>query len=171
MDYKRIVMRIEKFHLVRRILLQKSNMDFPLYPGQLHLLEFVNNHKGCTQAEVAEHLMISPASVALSTKRMEKSGLLEKRIDADNLRVRRLYVTEKGIHFSRRCRETLDEMDQVMFRDFTREELNTLIDFLDKIYSNLADGYSCNPDEMDFSSLFTIRNMIETNKRKDSNNV
>jgi len=155
LDFKDIVIRFEKLHLFRRILLQKS-LDYPLYPGQLHLLEFVSNHTGCSQSEVAEHLMISPASVALSTKRMEKSGLLEKRTDSSNLRYKRLYVTQKGINLSNRCRETLDGMDEVMFRGLNGDEINTLKGILDKLLKNLADSDLFNPEDMDFSSLMNL---------------
>lgn len=155
MNFKDIVIRFEKLHLFRRILLQKS-VDYPLYPGQLHLLEYVINHTGCSQSEVAEHLMITPASVALSTKRMEKSGLLDKRTDPDNLRCKRLYVTQKGINLSNRCRETLDGMDKVMFRGLNEDEIGTLEGILDKLLNNLADSDLIKPEEMDFSSLMNL---------------
>lgn len=167
MDCKDIVMRFEKLHLFRRILLQKS-LDYPLYPGQLHLLEFVSNHAGCTQTEVAEHLMISPASVALSTKRMEKSGLLEKRIDSSNLRYKRLYVTERGSNLSIRCRETMDGMDEVMFQGLGNDDLNKLVNTLDKLLKNLTDSNLCNPDELDFSTLL---NLCSRTKERRTKNV
>lgn len=170
MDYKNIVRRFEKLHLFRRILLQKS-LDYPLYPGQLHLLEFVDKHPGCTQAEVAENLMISPASVALSTKRMEKSGLLEKLTDSENLRCKRLYVTDMGRSLSIRCRETMDGMDRIMFQGLTADDMNRLTDTLDKLLKNLADNYACNPDDLDFFSLLKLRDNLENQRKKDSTNV
>lgn len=171
MKYKEIVVRFEKLHLIRRILHQKSTVDFSLYPGQLHLLEFVKRHIGCTQTEVAEHLMITPASVALSTKRMEKSGLLEKRQDPENLRCKRLYVTKKGKELSERNRKIIDEMDLAMFEDFSDEDLSTLANYLDRFLKNLSGKYSCNPDDIDFFSMCAMRKPIQTQGRKDSTNV
>ncbi len=168
MDCKCVVIRLEKLHLIRRILRQKGTMNFPLYPGQLHLLEYVKAKEGCTQAEVAKSLMITPASVALSTKRMVKAGLLEKRMDADNLRYKRLYITEKGKQFSLRCREVFNKMDTVMLQGFTQDEINNLNGYIDRFIKNLAGQYSYNSDEMDFFSLYAMRNMIKSRRRKDS---
>lgn len=171
MDYKKIAFRFEKLHLVRRILYQKSTMDFPLYPGQLQVLEFIKKNEGCTQSQVSRHLMITPASVALSTKRMEKAGLLEKRTDTKNLRRKKLYITEKGRNLSQRCREILDNMDTVMFSGFTQEELDKLVRFLDRLLSNLTERYSCNLQDMDFFTMCAVQNMLKKNKRKDTTNV
>lgn len=170
MDYKEIVILFEKLHLIRRIIHQKSIMDFPLYPGQLHLLEFVNTHEGCTQSEVAKHLMITPASVAVSTKRMEKSGLIEKRIRTDNLRCKRLYITEKGKKLSERCRKTINELDMVMFTGFSNRELNTLKDYLDRLFENITVKYSCNPDDIDFYSMLALRKKLNAKRKKELHN-
>lgn len=167
MDYKEIVIRFEKLHLIRRIIHQKSTMDFPLHPGQLHLLEFVNRHEGCTQTKVAEHLMITPASVAVSTKRMEKSGLVEKRIEQDNLRCKRLYITNKGKELSERCRKTFDEFDMVMFSGFTEKDLDLLKNYLNRLLGNITEKYFSNSGDMDFYTMLALRKKLKAERKKE----
>ena len=166
MQYKEIVLRFEKLHLIRRIIQQKTTIDFPLHPGQLHLLEFINLNAGCTQAEVAEKLMVSPASVAVSTKRMEKTGLIEKRIMKDNLRCNRLYITEKGRKLSERCRKAFDEFDRVMFSGFSEDELEGLKICLDRLLDNINREYFSSSDDLDFYSILALRKKLKPVKKE-----
>ncbi|NLX76316.1 MAG: winged helix-turn-helix transcriptional regulator [Clostridiaceae bacterium] len=170
MQYKDIVIRLEKLHLIRRIIRQKATIDFPMHPGQLHLLEFINRNGGCTQAEVAENLMISPASVAVSTKRMEKAGLVEKRTAEGNLRCKRLYITDKGKRLSERCREAFDEFDRIVFTGFTKDELKTLRSYLDRLLDNINREYFSNSDDLDFYSILALRKKLKTGRKKEMNN-
>ncbi len=166
MQCKNVAIQLEKLNIIRRIIRHKLTMDFPLYPGQLHILEFVKTHKGCTQAEVAEHLMITPASVALSTKRMEKTGLLEKQLDPNNLRCKRLYITDEGERLSLHCRKTFNEIDAVMMKDFSEDELEKLNQYIHRFLQNLSEHYSCDAEEIDFLSLLAMNNMIKSKKKK-----
>ena len=97
--------------------------DLPIYHGQLPMLEYIYRHDGCTQAELAEKLMITPASAAMSTKRLEKSGLITKSSDESNLRRNNLSLTKEGIDICLKCREAFDEVDSRMLTGFSEEEM------------------------------------------------
>lgn len=142
MECKSIVKRFKKLIQIRRNLYNK-NIGNSLHQGQLYLLEFIKANIACTQSKAAAKLMVSPASIALSTKRMEKSGLIEKRIDTKCLRCKRLYITDKGIELSNHCRELFDDMDALMFQGFTKKELKILGVLLDRLIENLIDYCSC----------------------------
>jgi len=165
MHIKKAVIHLEKLNIIRRVLRHKGTINFPLHPGQLFILEFVKAHNGCTQAEVAQNLMITPASVALSTKRMEKSGLLKKQPDNENLRCKRLYITEKGEELSLNCRKVFDEIDNVMLEGFSDEELEIFNGFVDRFIVNLTEKYSLDAEDMDFFSFFALKNMIKYNRK------
>ncbi|NLK67626.1 MAG: winged helix-turn-helix transcriptional regulator [Clostridiaceae bacterium] len=170
MNYKDIVIRFGKLHILRRIVHQKLTMDYPLHPGQLHLLEFISKNEGCTQAQAAKHLMITPASVALSTKRMEKSQLIEKKTDPNNLRCNKLYITEKGKKLSETLRKTFDEFDRGMFKGFEESELITLTNYLDRLIDNITDKYVLDAKNADLLSMVALRKKIETERKKESLN-
>ena len=85
--------RIIQLNVLRRNLFRKKSAGCALYDGQRPMMETIVCHPGCTQQELASMLCITPASVALSTKRLQKAGFLEKRRDADNQRCNRLYAT------------------------------------------------------------------------------
>lgn len=170
MQIKKTAICIEKLYIIRRVLRRRETMNFPLYPGQLFILEYVKAHNGCPQAEVAQNLMITPASVALSTKRMEKSGLLKKRPDNNNLRYKRLYITRKGEELSLRCRKVFDEIDNVMLEGFSDEEMGIFNSFVDRFIANLSKKYSLDIEDMDFFSFYKMSNMIKYNKKRNAEN-
>jgi DNA-binding MarR family transcriptional regulator len=134
------VMRLERLHLLRRLYIQKTMPEHDLYFGQLPLLEYVCRHEGCTQIEMAQALDVTPASIAVSTKRLQKAGLLTKETDEDDLRLKRLSPTEEGRARAKRGRELFTELDQRSFEGFTEEEFQQLTGLLDRIAKNLGNA-------------------------------
>ena len=47
--------------------------------------------------------MIKPATVNVMIKRMEKSGFLRKEQDVQDLRISRIFITDKGKRFSKKA--------------------------------------------------------------------
>lgn len=139
-NYKEINRKIDKFIIIKRNLLFGlfGDGEKRLYIGQLHVLEYVKNHDGCTQVELANFLGVSAASIAVSTKRLQKAGLLEKREDEHNLRCKNLFITDDGIKAVVRCREIFDEFDRKVFGAIPEEELDTFCKVLDKMTMNMT---------------------------------
>lgn len=128
--------------LLRRNILQRSG-ETGLHPSQLPILEALSHNPGCTQQELADCLRVTPASVALSTKRLEKAGLIEKRADKTDRRRNRLCITEKGRQLSLEHRRRMDALDADMLQSFSEEEMQQLCTLLDRMIETLgasADG-------------------------------
>ncbi|MCI5892188.1 MAG: MarR family transcriptional regulator [Clostridiales bacterium] len=117
--------------------------DEKLTATQLPALEFIIEHDGCTQIELAEFLGITPASVAVSTKRMAKAGLIEKHEDKRNLRQKNLSVTEKGVRAVHDCRAIFDKFDEKMYAGISDDELDMLIELLERIIGNIIMSGEC----------------------------
>lgn len=136
--YRDLAEQFNRLHLLRRLYVHKTMPEHDLHMGQLPVLEYVMEHEGCTQVEIAQALSVSPASIATSTKRLQRSGLLEKRGDDENLRIKRLSATPEGVARSLRCREAFDEMDRRALDGFSDEELQQLQQMLRRISGNIA---------------------------------
>lgn len=137
--YMDLVNRLHKLQLLRRCFLQSALEGAHLHFGQLPVLEYISKHTGCTQVEISDNLAVSPASIALSTKRMQKAGLIEKKIDEQNLRCKRLYLTPKGAQASIASRRAFNEFDARMFQGFSETELADLRLYLDRMTQNITD--------------------------------
>ena len=138
-ELRDVVGHLFEVDVLRRVRLQKAASDSGLYFGQLPILQFIHEHPGCTQREIADKIGVTSASVALSTKRMQKSGLLTKEIDSQDLRCNRLELTETGIEYMNTCTQKFDEVDQLLFRGFSEEELGQLDALLEKVVANLTE--------------------------------
>ena len=139
-DYKELGFRIDKLSLLRRVTLGRIFQTYGLHFGQFPLLRYVIENDGCTQAEVAEFLGVSPASVALSTKRLSRAGMIEKSVDKDNLRRNTLKITSKGLEVANRCSQEFDEYNRRLFSGISSEERQILFDTLGKLLHNAFEG-------------------------------
>ena len=114
-DYREVNGRIDKFQILKRSTLFSLFEDNKLHIRQLPVLEYIIKNDGCSQNELAEFLCVSPASIAVSTKRMQKAGYLEKKEDENNLRKKNLYVTELGKETVAKCRKIFDSFDEKVY--------------------------------------------------------
>ena len=156
--------RIRKIYLLRRSLFGKLAADLDVDMQQSPILEYVRKNHGCTQVELAKALAVSPASIALSTKRMQKTGLLKKEVDEHNLRQNRLSITQKGLETSEKCKGIAHNLNHRMFDGFSEEELEGLENYLDRIIHNLSSDKA----EEDFSlfSIVALENQLSLNQRE-----
>lgn len=152
--------RLNKLHLLHRIYLQKAAVNNGLYGGQPPLLEYVEKHPGCTQAELADFLKVSPPCIATSVKRMQKAGLITKKEDSQDMRRSHLYLTPLGEQKSAQCRKDANAIDLQLFGGFTPEEMQSFDNMLDRMLSNLSVGEY---EGKSFSSL------MQTSKDLDKN--
>jgi DNA-binding MarR family transcriptional regulator len=103
------------------------------------MLQTIMDNPGMTQFELSEKMNVTPASIATSTKRMEKVGYLRKEEDPNNLRVKKLYITELGQSLATESKKQIDEVDQKLFNGISDEELECLVNIYDKLIINLAE--------------------------------
>jgi len=134
---RELIGAMNKLFITHRKYFLKKSQSFGLYVGQPALLAFVRSHPGCTQTEIAESLGVSSASVAFSVKRLEKTGFLMKQVNSLNMRCNKLYVTSDGLDVLERFSDVYDEMNQAMFDGFSKEELDLLASFTERVQNNI----------------------------------
>lgn len=138
MDMHWLGKRLMLLQMLRRRSMHGPCFANEIVPGQYPLLNYLSRHPDATQQELANMLFVSPASVAQSTKRLQKAGLLEKASDPENLRKNRLRVTPAGQDAVDSVREAIDTLDKRLFEGFAESELETLSAMLDRLIRNLA---------------------------------
>lgn len=105
---------------------------------QMPMIEYISEHEGCSQQQIADGLRVTPASVALSVKRLCKAGLIIKKADADNMRCNKVFITEHCRSEMQSAKAELDKADAKTFAGFSHEELNTLDEYVSRILRNLC---------------------------------
>lgn len=110
-----------------------------LFYGQQNILFTLVENEGITLSELAKKLEISTATASVSVKRMEKSGFITKKQDANNARIIRLYPTQKAKDTPEKIKIKMDSMDAVLKNNMTEEQVLQLSDLLDTAISNIIE--------------------------------
>ena len=134
-----LITALDKFYILRRKNFLNCSQTFGLYVGQPQVLYYVRCHPGCAQNEIADELGVSQASIAFSTKRLQKAGFLQKVVNNLNMRCNRLYVTPEGGDILDRFQAAYEEMNKRMFDGLSTEELRQYREITDRINENLSD--------------------------------
>ena len=137
MNYREMVHKLISTSLIHRYHITKAAQKVGLYYGQPMILEYIKEHNLCTQKELADSLHISPASVATSIKRLEKSGFVKRSTDKEDVRKNRLSLTKEGLNILKEFRSICNETDEEMFKGFSEEECELLCNYLQRLYNNL----------------------------------
>ena len=120
--------------------MHRKKMERLLEGTGLHrLLMTLSEGKFESQAELAAVLEISTATVAVSLKKLERDGYIQKTTKKDDSRAKFVSLTEKGEDVVARSREIFAYMDQSVIRGFSEEELVTLRKFLKQMYDNVKE--------------------------------
>lgn len=112
-----------------------------VFRSQHRLLMILGKHPDCSQTELAERLEISPAAVAVSLKKLEKSGFISRQCQENDNRVNQVVITEKGWKIIDLSTQYFKEMENAFLSDFSEEELKQLQSFLERMIKNGEDYY------------------------------
>ncbi|ABV34164.1 MULTISPECIES: MarR family winged helix-turn-helix transcriptional regulator [Pseudothermotoga] len=108
-----------------------------IHPGQPPLLMLVAKNEGITQNLIARKLNVSPATVAIMLRRMEKSGLIQREQDESDRRFQRVYLTDKGSHMAEILKSKMEKVEKIAMDGFSSSEKDQFLKFLDRIIENL----------------------------------
>ncbi len=111
-----------------------------IHPGQEQLLLHLMPQDGRTQTEMAGQLCVQPATVSRMLDRMEKNGLVKCRVDAEDQRISRIYLTEKGLELMEPVAHAWQALEEITFANLTLEERLLLRRLLLQVSANLNTG-------------------------------
>ena len=148
----RVGAKLHRLDLLIAYYLRSRDADL-IPPAQMRMLEFIGGHGGCTQADVAGEMHVSPASVAQSIKRMEAAGYIRRDAMQGNLRAKSLHITELGTEAAANCRSVFDELEALMFAGFSDDERSETSLLLSRLIENLESGDTGSMTNRELSEL------------------
>lgn len=108
--------------------------------GQPKILDYLLTHDGAEQKEIARGCHIEPGTLTTLLNRMEKIGLLERRMLNGNRRSLFVFLTETGKDKAAAVREAFDEIERKAFQGLSEEERRIFLDTFIKLYNNTVMG-------------------------------
>ena len=100
----------------------------------MHLSHF---NEPVSQKQIAEKFGISSAAIAVTVKKLEAKGLIQKIPDKKDGRYNCISLTEKGMELTKVTHTFFSEIDRRMFEGLSEEQLDTFIACHEKMQANL----------------------------------
>lgn len=124
-------------HSVYQKKMYETIENLNLSMGQPKVFDFLKDHDGCIQKEIAVGCQIEPSSVTSVLLTMEKKGFIERKNINANKRSQCVFLTEEGKRIANLVRENMFKIEKKALENFTEEEKEMLIKLLKKINYNL----------------------------------
>ena len=124
-------------HFMIQKALVTSVKDTGLTSGQPKVLDYLKNHNGAVQKDIAAGCHIEPASLTAILNGMETKGLIERRLCPDNHRFYNVYLTETGRLYVGRLENEFDTIESYALQNFSEADKEQLIEYLNRIYNTM----------------------------------
>ena len=122
--------------LVQRGLLERLK-ETGLTIGQPKVLDYLKEHDGSNQKEIARACFLESGSLTSILNRMEEKGLVERRMLNGNRRSFHVFLTENGKKNQELVEEMFAEIEKDALDGISSEEFETFMEVYRKIYGNL----------------------------------
>jgi len=116
--------------------------EIGLFPGQPHILLFLARQgqglcQGISQKDLVNELELTPATVAIMLKRMEKAGLVRRDSDLVDRRRMSVSITQKGLALQLKALRSIQTLSEESFRGFSASDKAELKRSLLRMRKNL----------------------------------
>ena len=136
----------DSFHylsMANHMMVQKKLMeqlkDTGLTLGQPKVLDYLKDHDGASQKEIAAGCLIEAGSLTSILNRMEEKGLIESKMLNGNRRTFHIFMTESGKKNQKLVEETFEKIEETALNNISEEEQKVFMEIFHRIYRNLAE--------------------------------
>ena len=112
--------------------------DTGLTIGQPKVLDYLKDHDGAGQKEIARGCHIEPGTLTTILNRMEDAGLVERCMLNGNRRSLYVFLTEKGKEQLKLVTEAFSWMEKEAFRGISETERELFMDLMLRVYANIS---------------------------------
>src|SRR5689334_19612630 len=94
-----------------RAAMEKALGDLDITPPQFSVLTMIVAYPGVSGADLARLTFLTPQTINVIVRNLERMGAIRKAADAEHGRILRLTATAKGQALLKRCRARVKEVD------------------------------------------------------------
>ncbi len=107
--------------------------ELGLHPGLFRILNVVDAAEGESQHTIGDAIEVPASRMVALVDELEERGLIERRPDAGDRRVRNLHLTRKGRATLERGRKVAGEHERSLTKGMTAAEHKQLVELLGKL--------------------------------------
>lgn len=126
--------------MIARALDSIANIEFKEYNltrGQYLYLIRICENPGIIQEKLAEMIKVDRTTASRAIKKLEANGFIEKRADAANRKIKRIFPTEKGKAISPNISRENEHSERVALQGLSEEEATVLSGLLQTVRKNV----------------------------------
>ena len=106
--------------------------------GQPKILDYLKEHDGASQKEIAQGSHIEAGTLTSLLNRMEDRGMVERRMLHGNRRNSYVFLTDRGKELLCLVTESFEALEEKAFHSISNEEREQFRQTLFRIYMNLT---------------------------------
>lgn len=110
--------------------------NFSIGHAQVVTLHLICRHDGMGQNELVQHFGMDKSSITSQLNILEKNGYIERRIDKNDSRGRKIFITQKTKAIEPELYEIFSSWSEFLLKGFNKAEKELLFQFLDQMIVN-----------------------------------
>lgn len=131
-------------HSHRQLMMRKV-AEHHVHQAQMFCIKALSAHDGITQRDLAELLNVSRPTVTVMLQKMQKAGLVERRVDEKDQRYTRIFLTQEGWAIHEQMHDILEEIVAVGIGPMTEKDQRDLARLLGILGDNIQDAIEAMP--------------------------
>ncbi|HEX3866755.1 MAG TPA: MarR family transcriptional regulator [Gemmatimonadaceae bacterium] len=105
--------------------------------SQWWVLAFLSRADGMSQVALAEELDLGKVALGGLIDRLERTGLVSRRADQDDRRIKRVFLTKKSHALISEIRSSVSDTEKIILEDINDGDLRATVRALRKMKENL----------------------------------
>jgi len=106
--------------------------------GHFAILMTLYDQEGRSQDSLAQSRGFDKTMIAKSILRLEKEGIVYRKIDQEDKRIKRLYLTEKGRTLMPEMQRIGNELNSLLLKSLDPDEASAAVEIIRKLALNAA---------------------------------
>jgi len=120
----------------------KVALEYGISSMQAKILGFINNNSSkidIFQKTIEEEFDIRRSSVTSVLSLMEKNELIKRVSVSEDARLKKIIMTDKGIEVHKLVYKEIEEIEKIIEKNLSEEELNNFISILERLTKKISD--------------------------------
>ena len=123
--------------MIQKQLMEKVK-EIGLTSGQPKVLDYLIDHDGASQKEIAKACLIEASSLTSILNRMEEKELVERKIVNGNRRTFCIFLTDQGKEQAKAVKKIFEDLEKEWFEHFDEQEKEQFVKGMEKMYVILS---------------------------------
>jgi DNA-binding MarR family transcriptional regulator len=124
---------------LRRQLIDRVLKPLGVTRSQWWVLAFLSRRDGMTQVALADELELGPVALGALLDRLDAASLIQRRLDANDRRVRRVYLSKKGGKLIGSIRESVSVAEKRLLDGVRGKDIEAMARALRTMKSNILE--------------------------------